>query len=96
MSIAPIAAIGGIGSGAATGAAKAGTGFGEAIARGIENVSNLQNQADGALANFAAGGDVQIHEVMAATSKATLGMQVMVEMRTKALEAYQQIMNIQV
>jgi flagellar hook-basal body complex protein FliE len=94
MAITPIAGIGGIGSSAATG--KASSGFGDAIARGIENVSNLQSGADNALASFAAGGNVQIHEVMAATSKATLGMQVMVEMRNRALEAYQQIMNIQV
>ena len=95
MTIVPIAGIGSVTSG--TGAAtKASSGFGDAIARGIDNVSNLQNTADNMLANFAAGGNVQIHEVMAATSKATLGMQVMVEIRNKALEAYQQIMNIQV
>ena len=95
MTIVPIAGIGSVtsGGGAAT---KASSGFGDAIARGIDNVSNLQNSADNLLANFAAGGNVQIHEVMAATSKATLGMQVMVEIRNKALEAYQQIMNIQV
>lgn len=95
MAVTPIAGIGAIGSSGAAGTKAAG-GFGDAIARGIENVSNLQNAADGALATFAAGGNVQIHEVMAATSKATLGMQVMVEMRNRALEAYQQIMNIQV
>ena len=95
MTIVPIAGIGSVTSGAGA-ATKASSGFGDAIARGIDNVSNLQNTADNMLANFAAGGNVQIHEVMAATSKATLGMQVMVEIRNKALEAYQQIMNIQV
>lgn len=93
MAVTPITAIGTSATGAAN---KAPSGFGDAIARGIENVSNLQSSADSALSQFAAGGNVQIHEVMAATSKATLGMQVMVEMRNRALEAYQQIMNIQV
>lgn len=96
MALTPIAGIGSIGGSAAAAGSKAPSGFGDAIARGIENVSNLQSAADGALSTFAAGGNVQIHEVMAATSKATLGMQVMVEIRNRALEAYQQIMNIQV
>lgn len=93
MAIIPISGIGSVTSGAA---AKPAGGFSDAITKGIESVSGLQNTADNALASFAAGGNVQIHEVMAATSKATLGMQVMVEVRNKALEAYQQIMNIQV
>ncbi len=95
MAVTPITGIGASAAGSATGT-KGPSGFGDAIARGIENVSNLQQGADSALAQFAAGGNVQIHEVMAATSKATLGMQVMVELRNRALEAYQQIMNIQV
>ena len=94
MTVAPITGIGSVTSGAGTG--KAAGGFGDAISRGIENVSNLQQNADDMLAQFASGGNVQIHEVMAATSKATLGMQIMVEVRNRALEAYQQIMNIQV
>lgn len=94
MSVSPVTAIGTAASSAA--GTKAPSGFGDALARGIENVSNMQQGADSALAQFAAGGNVQIHEVMAATAKATLGMQVMVEMRNRALEAYQQIMNIQV
>ena len=95
MTIAPIAGIGSVTGGSAT-AGKAAGGFGDALTRGIDNVSNLQSNADNLLANFAAGGNVQINDVMAATSKATLGMQVMVEIRNRALEAYQQVMNIQV
>ena len=96
MAIAPIGQIASSVGSAASGAAKAEGGFGDAIAKGIEGVSNLQKAADGALTSFASGGSVQISDVMAATSKATLGMQVMVELRNRALEAYQQIMNIQV
>ena len=94
MPVAPITGIGSVTAGG--GASKAAGGFGDAISRGIENVSNLQQSADDMLAQFASGGNVQIHEVMAATSKATLGMQIMTEVRNRALEAYQQIMNIQV
>jgi flagellar hook-basal body complex protein FliE len=97
MAIAPIGHITSAVGAATSGAGKAeGTGFGDAIAKGIEGVSNQQKAADSALTSFASGGSVQISDVMAATSKATLGMQVMVELRNRALEAYQQIMNIQV
>jgi len=94
-SIASIAPIGASGS-QGVGGSKSGGGFGDLITKGIDNVNGLQQAADAALSSFASGGPVQIHEVMAATSKATLGMQVMVEIRNRALEAYQQISNIQV
>ena len=53
-------------------------------------------KADALTASFAAGGNVQIYDVMAATSKANLGMTITNEIRNKALEAYQSIINIQV
>ena len=96
MAIAPIGSIASSITSAAQGAGKAPSGFGDAITKGIESVSNMQRTADTALTQFAAGGNVQISDVMAATSKATLGMQIMVEVRNRALEAYQQIINIQV
>jgi flagellar hook-basal body complex protein FliE len=71
-------------------------GFTDAITKGLESVATLERTADQAVSSFAAGGPVQIQDVMTATAKANLGMQVMVEFRNKALEAYQQIMNIQV
>jgi len=95
MPIAPIAPIGASSTQAAAGA-KTGSGFGDLITKGIDGVDGLQQAADSALSSFAAGGPVQLSDVMAATSKATLGMQVMVEIRNRALEAYQQISNIQV
>ncbi len=73
-----------------------GAGFGDAVMRGLDSVASLERQADRAVATFAAGGDVQITDVMAATSKANLGMTILNEIRTRGLEAYQQIINTQV
>jgi flagellar hook-basal body complex protein FliE len=64
--------------------------------KGLESVAGLERTADQTVSSFASGGSVQIQDVMTATAKANLGMQVMVELRNKALDAYQQIMNIQV
>ena len=41
-------------------------------------------------------GNVQISDVMAATSKANLGMSIVNEIRARGLEAYQSIINAQV
>jgi flagellar hook-basal body complex protein FliE len=56
----------------------------------------MEKKADNLVANLAAGGNVQISDVMAATSKANLGMAIVNELRTRGLEAYQSIINIQV
>lgn len=70
--------------------------FGGLLAKGLESVSALENNADNLAATFAAGGNVQIYDLMAATSKANLGMSVLNEIRNKGLEAYQSIINIQI
>lgn len=99
-SISSISSIGGLstdfGTQGATQGAASGTKFGDLLSRGLDSVSTMENNADGLTASFAAGGNVQIYDVMAATSKANLGMTVVNEIRNKALEAYQSIVNIQV
>jgi flagellar hook-basal body complex protein FliE len=99
--IGPIGHIGGLGGGVspAAGAARAkpaSGGFGDAVLKGLDSVSNMEKTADNLVANMAAGGNVQISDVMAATTKANLGMSIVNEIRTRGLEAYQSIINIQV
>lgn len=106
MSLPPIGSIGSsigrispLGAGGAGGAEKAAGGSGQfssAITQAIDNVGGLERQADNALASFASGGPVGITDVMAATSKASLGMSVVNEIRNRGLEAYQQILSVQV
>jgi flagellar hook-basal body complex protein FliE len=94
--VAGVGGVGGVGaSGRASGAGSA-SGFADALTKGIQNVANLDANADQLIADFAAGGTTDISDVMAASSKASLGVQVMVELRNRALEAYQQVMNVQV
>jgi flagellar hook-basal body complex protein FliE len=104
MSLPPIGSIGpSIGrispltSGGAEKAAAGGSGdFSSAITKAIDNVGGLEKQADSALSSFASGGPIGITDVMAATSKASLGMSVVNEIRNRGLEAYQQILSVQV
>jgi flagellar hook-basal body complex protein FliE len=81
--------------GAAGGAAPAAPGFGEALGRGLQQVSSLEHQADALIEDMATGGPTRIHEVMAATSQAGLATDLLVQVRDRALEAYQEIMRLQ-
>jgi flagellar hook-basal body complex protein FliE len=77
-------------------AADGASGFGGAVMKGLDSVAGMEKKADNLVANMAAGQNVQISDVMAATSKANLGMAIVNELRTRGLEAYQSIINIQV
>lgn len=71
-------------------------GFGEMIQNGLEQVSGLEQRADGLTETLATGGDVQIHDVMVANTEAQLGIELLSQIRDKAVMAYQEIMRIQV
>ena len=95
MNVAPI---GGITPNPTTGAPREGadTGFGDLIASAIENVSKAEAKADAIATDIATGGSASVHELMVAMTEATLGVELMVQIRNKAIEAYQEIMRIQV
>ena len=56
---------------------------------------NLQN-ADGQMKEFAVGKRSDLHEVVIATEKADLSFKLLLQVRNKILDAYQQIMRMQV
>lgn len=71
-------------------------GFGETVGKALESVSAAEHEADSLAQRLAAGDDVGIHELMVATAKAQLSVDVLVQVRNKAVEAYQEIMRMQV
>ena len=71
-------------------------GFGEALGKGLQQVSGLENRADALIEDVATGGTTKIHEMMAATSQAGLAVDLLVQVRDRALEAYQEVMRMQV
>lgn len=98
MAIAPLPPIGATppASGAAPAAKPAAPGFAEAIGKGIDQVSSLEQQADAVTEQLATGGPAGIHDLMAATAKAQMGVELLVQVRNRAVEAYQEIMRLQV
>lgn len=95
MAITPIPPIGSFPATPAPAKAAA-PGFGDALQRGLSEVSSLEASADKVTQSMATGGGAQIHDLMAATTKASLGVDLLVQVRNRAVEAYQEIMRLQV
>lgn len=62
----------------------------------LGGVNDLQMKADTAMEKLASGQDVDIHDVMLATEKASVALQLTTEIRNKLVDAYQEVMRMQV
>ena len=82
-------------AGEAGGADKA-TGFGKALMNAIEGLDNVQKSADGKVLELASGESVDLHDVMLTRETASLHMQLALQVRNKLVEAYQDVMRMQI
>lgn len=74
-----------------------GTGGFQSILEGmIGGVEKSQAQAAQAAQNFLSGGDEELHSVALATQRADLQFDLFLQVRNKAVSAYQEIMRMQV
>src|SRR5437763_439841 len=79
----------------APGAVPAAAGFANTLVDAIGSLSGLQDNADHAIAGLATNGGIDIHQAMIAMDTASLGMQLATQVRNKAVEAYQSLLNMQ-
>lgn len=70
--------------------------FGEFLADALGEVNALQKQSEKLNADLAAGKVNDLSEVIVAGEKASIAIQLTTQMRNKALDAYQEIMRMQV
>lgn len=61
----------------------------------LGDVNSMQNEADASIEKFVAGEVKDVHQVMAAVSEARTSFNLMLEIRSKTLEAYQELMRMQ-
>ena len=73
-----------------------GLGFRDAFTKALDRVQSLQEKAAGAQERLATGGAQEIHDVKIAAEEAAAAFELMIEIRNKMLEAYQEIMRMQV
>ena len=74
----------------------AGDAFGSLLGKFIEDVNSKQVNAGNAVASLQAGGNVSLHQAVIAMEEANVSFQLMVEVRNKLLDAYQELMRMQV
>lgn len=69
--------------------------FSEVISNAINNVNEKQINADNNIESLIKGDDITMHEVMLSMQESQLSMQLLIEVRNKIVEAYQEINKIQ-
>ncbi len=79
-----------------TGKVESGASFLETLKSSIAEVNDMQVMADKAAQDFASGSNVSMHEVMIAMEKADLSLRTLASVRNKVVEAYQEIMKMQI
>jgi flagellar hook-basal body complex protein FliE len=69
--------------------------FADLVLSKLDAVNNTVSASHNIVERYVTGEDVAVHDVMIAMGKAKSELQLMVEVRNKLLEAYQEIMRIQ-
>jgi flagellar hook-basal body complex protein FliE len=72
------------------------TGFSDMLADAVSQTNEAQLDADKAAVALQTGKAENLHEVMLSMEEADISMRLLVQMRNKALDAYQEIMRMQV
>lgn len=71
-------------------------GFEEALARAIRQVENFRLEADQRVERFLAGEAEDLHSVVLAAQQAELAFELFLQVRNKVVQAYQEVMRMQV
>lgn len=71
-------------------------GAGKFFSELVSKVNDIQIQSDKSIQGLASGENKNLHEVMIAVEKASISFQFMSQVRNKAIEAYQEVMRMQV
>jgi len=70
--------------------------FGEILSRSVQDVNSLQKEANTAIEKLVTGENKNIQETMLAVEKADIAFRTMNQIRSKVLDAYREIMKMQV
>ena len=70
--------------------------FGEFLQDSIGKVNSIQNDANVAMEKLASGESQNLHETLLAVEKADIAFRTMNQVRTKVIDAYKEIMKMQI
>ncbi len=77
-------------------AAPAGPSFKDFLLKSIQEVNSMQADADQAVEKLATGGDVTPAEVLTAVQKADIAFHMMIQVRNKLVDAFQEVQNLKI
>jgi flagellar hook-basal body complex protein FliE len=75
---------------------KSSNAFGDMLKDMVNNTNQAQINGDKAVENLQAGNAEHLHEVMISAEEAEISLKMLVQMRNKALTAYEEIMRLQI
>lgn len=70
--------------------------FSELLASSITEVNGMQQDADKAIQNLVTGKTKNLHETMLAVEKAEIAFKTMNQIRSKVIDAYKEVMRMQI
>ena len=70
--------------------------FGQMLMDSLAKVNDLQHDADTAMQKLASGESNNLHETLLAVEKADIAFRTMNQVRSKVIDAYKEIMNMQI
>jgi len=70
--------------------------FTKLLMQSLEHVNQMQQNADRAVEQLVTGGDVNMAEVMTSVQKADLTFKLMMQIRNKLVQAYQEIQEVRI
>lgn len=79
-----------------SGSQSVGKSFSDTLNEALKNVNELQKSSDKGIQDLATGKTDNIPEVMIAAEKADLALKLMVQVRNKIIDAYHEVMKMQV
>ena len=84
------------GATSASGVKPGDTSFSSVLTHMVQDVNAKQNAATQAMQDLQSGQNVSLHQAMIAMEEATVSFQLMVEVRNRLLDSYQELMRMQV
>ena len=73
-----------------------GISFGKVLEGSISKVNHLQHNADQAVQDLATGKEKDIHRAMIALEKASVSLELMLQVRNKIIAAYEEVKRMQI
>ena len=70
--------------------------FKNILLEALDQVNSMQQQADAAVEQLVTGGDVNPAEVLTTLQKADMSFKLMLQIRNKLVQAYQEVNNIRI